>query len=117
MPAPRIDTGRLVLRPYRLEDFPPIAAFLGSDAARFVGGPLSRRHAWHTFGADVGAWDLMGFGCWAVEEQATGAFAGQVGLNKPPYFPEREIGWLLLPRLRGPRLRHRGGARRPRLRL
>lgn len=101
MPAPRLETDRLVLRPHRVEDFPPMAAFLASDAARFVGGPYAPRHAWWAFGADVGAWDLMGFGCWAVEEKATGGFVGQVGLNHPPDYPEREIGWLLFPAFEG----------------
>ncbi len=95
MPAPHLETDRLLLRPHRIEDFAPMAAFLASDAARFIGGPYPERHAWHAFGADVGAWDLTGFGCWGIEEKATGAFAGQVGLMKPPFFPEREIGWLL----------------------
>jgi RimJ/RimL family protein N-acetyltransferase len=99
--APRLETARLVLRPHRLEDFPAMAAFLESDSARFIGGPLPLRRAWHCFGSDVGSWDLMGFGCWAIEEKDSGAFAGQVGLNKPPFFPEREIGWLLLPGFEG----------------
>ena len=97
MPAPRLETDRLLLRPHRMEDFAPMSDFLTSDAARFVGGPYEPHHAWHTFGADVGAWELMGFGGWAVEDKATGAFVGQISLNKPPHFPEREIGWLLLP--------------------
>ena len=58
---------------------------------------MPRRRAWHGFAADVGAWDLLGFGGWAIEETATGAFAGQVGLSQPPHFPEREIGWLVFP--------------------
>lgn len=97
MPAPRLETDRLVLRPHRVEDFPAMAAFLASDAARFVGGPYAPRQAWWAFGADVGAWDLLDFGCWAVEEKATGGFVGQVGLNHPPDYPEREIGWLVFP--------------------
>ena len=95
--APLIETERLVLRPHRMEDFPPFAAFYASEGARFIGGPMDDRRAWHVFAADVGGWELMGFGGWAIEEKASGAFAGQVALSKPPHFPEREIGWLLLP--------------------
>lgn len=95
--APRIETERLVLRPHVLEDFPAMAAFFASDAARFVGGPMDEKRCWHGFASDVGSWELMGFGGWGVEEKATGAFVGQVGLNKPAYFPEREIGWILMP--------------------
>ena len=99
--APRIETERLVLRAPTRGDFAPIAAFFATEASRFVGGPLPERQVWWGFGADVGAWDLLGFGCWAIEERATGAFAGQVGLNQPPHFPEREIGWMLVPGFEG----------------
>ena len=115
--APRIETDRLVLRPHRMEDFAAMAAFYASDAASFVGGPMPAPRAWHRFAADVGGWDLLGFGAWAIEEKATGAFAGQLALSKPPHFPEREIGWLLMPGFEGQRLRRRGRARRTRLRL
>jgi RimJ/RimL family protein N-acetyltransferase len=94
--APVIETERLVLRPHRMEDFPPFAAFYASEAASFIGGPMDGRRAWNIFAGDVGSWELMGFGAWAVEEKGTGAFAGQVALGKPPHFPEREIGWLLV---------------------
>lgn len=94
--APRLETERLVLRAHIMDDFPPFAAFFASDAARYVGGPLTEARCWHGFAGDVGAWELMGFGCWAVEEKATGAFAGQVGLNRPPHFPESEVGWILM---------------------
>ena len=96
MTAPRIETERLVLRPHRMEDFPGMAEFFASDLSRYVGGPMPPRQAWLSFASDVGSWELMGFGALAIEEKATGAFAGQIGLNKPPHFPEREIGWNLL---------------------
>jgi RimJ/RimL family protein N-acetyltransferase len=95
--APTIRTARLTLRPHRLADFEPMAAFFESDASRYVGGPYDRRRSWHGFAGDVGSWNLLGFGCWGVELTATGAFVGQVGLNKPAYFPEREIGWIVFP--------------------
>jgi RimJ/RimL family protein N-acetyltransferase len=99
--APRLETERLVLRAHRMDDFEPFAAFFASDAARYVGGPLPLRRSWHGFAGDVGAWDLLGFGAWAIEEKATGAFAGQIGLNNPPHYPEREIGWILMPGFEG----------------
>ena len=43
--APVIRTARLTLRPHRLSDWEPIAAFFASDAARYVGGPLRRAGA------------------------------------------------------------------------
>lgn len=97
MTAPVIETGRLTLRPHGMADWAPIAAFFETEASRFVGGPLPRRRTWFGFAADVGAWDLLGFGAWGVDETATGAFVGQVGLNQPAHFPEAEIGWIVLP--------------------
>lgn len=95
--APTLATERLTLRPHRLDDFPAMAAFFASDAACHVGGPIDDRRAWFGFAADVGSWELMGFGCWAVEETASRAFVGQVGLTRPAFFPEREIGWIVFP--------------------
>lgn len=95
--APVLRTARLTLRPHRLDDFGPVAAFFASDASRHVGGPIDERRVWFGFGADVGSWSLLGFGAWAVEEAASGAFVGQVSLNKPSFFPERELGWIVFP--------------------
>lgn len=95
--APVIRTARLTLRPHRLSDWEPFGAFLESDAARYVGGPMPRRRSWYVFAGDVGCWSLHGFGGWAIEETATGAFAGQVALNQPSHFPEREVGWIVFP--------------------
>jgi RimJ/RimL family protein N-acetyltransferase len=95
--APLIRTARLTLRPHRLSDWEPMAAFFESDASRYVGGPLPRPRAWHSFAGDVGSWILLGFGAWAVDETDTGAFVGQIGLNKPAHFPEAEIGWITFP--------------------
>lgn len=94
---PTIETARLTLRPHTMADWEPMAAFFESDASRFVGGPLPRRRSWFGFGADVGSWELLGFGCWAVDETATGSLVGQVGLTRPAHFPEEEIGWIVFP--------------------
>lgn len=93
--VPIMETARLILRPHRVEDFEPLAALLGSARARHMDGRLSRRQAWSAFAADVGQWSLLGFGPWAIDRRADGAFLGQVGLNRPDHFPECEIGWML----------------------
>ena len=97
MKAPVIETERLRLRPHAMADWETMAAFFESDASAYAGGPMPRRRSWYGFGADVGAWDLLGFGNWAVDEIATDTFVGQVGLNRPPHFPEAEIGWIVFP--------------------
>jgi RimJ/RimL family protein N-acetyltransferase len=43
----------------------------------------------------AGHWQLRGFGMWVVEERATGAFVGRVGLHYPEGWPDREVGWAL----------------------
>jgi len=93
--APRIETGRLALRPQVMSDFPAFADFFASERACFVGGPLDARKSWAAFAADTGHWDLRGFGAWSVERKADGALMGQVALSHPPHFPEAELGWVL----------------------
>lgn len=93
--APRLETERLVLRAHRLSDFDRIAELFESPRSKYINGPLSRGNAWRAFAADVGHWDLLGFGAWAIELREAGDYVGQIGLNLPADFPEREIGWLL----------------------
>ncbi len=56
-------------------------------------GVQSRAEVWKNLLTDVGQWVLLGFGAWAVEEVSSGIYVGQVGLNFPADFPERELGW------------------------
>jgi RimJ/RimL family protein N-acetyltransferase len=93
--APTLETDRLVLRAHRFEDFQPYAELFASERARFMDGPIAPADAWRNFMCDVGQWAVLGYGAWAVELKATGAFIGQVGLNRPYHFPEDELGWLL----------------------
>lgn len=101
MTAPTLTTDRLTLQAHRIEDFPAYARLWASDESRFMGGPLDRDAAWGMFCIDVAGWALHGFGAWAVKRSADGETIGQVGLNAPPSFPERELGWLLYPGYRG----------------
>ncbi|MGB0498033.1 MAG: GNAT family N-acetyltransferase [Rubricella sp.] len=93
--CPVIETERLTLRPHRLEDFEAFRAFYASDRARYVGGEISLTRLWYGFCAEVAYWKLQGFGMWAVDRREDGAFIGQVGLQHPPFFAERELGWIL----------------------
>ena len=91
--APVIRTSRLVLRPCRIEDFEPYAAFLASDRARFLHGPHTRETAWQWFTDSIAHWPLFGYGGLMVE--AGGRLVGQVGITSGMRFPEPELGWLL----------------------
>ena len=94
-------TERLELRAQRLEDFESFAAMFASPRAVFMGGPFTRRDAWLAFAADSGTWELLGLGCWTLERRADRATLGQVGVNKPDFFPEVELGWMLYPGFTG----------------
>ena len=93
---PELETERLRLRAPCIDDLDGLAAFYASDRAKFVGGPMTREQAWRALATEVGHWCLLGFGRWALEEKATGAYVGNVGLWEPEGFPELELGWDLL---------------------
>ena len=93
---PTLETERLILRANRLEDFEAFAAFCASPRADMRGGRRDRLDAFGAFAAEIGHWALRGFGWWAIEEKATGTYAGQAGLYYPEGWPEPEVGWLVM---------------------
>lgn len=105
MAPPTIETDRLLLRPLREDDIdafaemgqdPEVMKFLSVD-----GSLLTRADAWRQMAMFLGHWELRGFGTWAVEERATGAFVGRVGLHFPEGWPDRELGWTIARRFWG----------------
>ena len=107
--VPVIETERLILRPHWQEDFPHCAAMWASpEVVRYIGGkPFTREEVWSRILRYVGHWKWMGFGFWALEEKATGAFAGELGFAEfqrdldPPIVGVPEIGWVLAPHAQG----------------
>lgn len=93
--APILETERIRLRPIQTSDFDRLENFMASERSRYVGGPMSSGDCWRMFAGDVGQWVLLGFGAWAIEHRESGDYMGQIGLNHPVDFPERELGWLL----------------------
>ena len=75
---------------------PEVMEFLSAD-----GSLLSRADAWRQMSMFLGHWQLRGYGTWAVEERATGAFVGRVGLHFPEGWPDRELGWTIARRFWG----------------
>ena len=90
---PTVYSDRLKLRPYLRSDFDTYAAFMGSDRAVHMDGPLTLDQSWDWFTNDIATWALYGFGPLAIEKN--GQLAGGVGLVYPPHFPEPECGWFL----------------------
>ena len=103
--APQLETPRLILRGWRAEDFSPYAAMLADpETARFVtrkGRPYGEAETWAELAFFVGHWQLLGYGQFALEERATGAFVGRVGPLQPIGWPGFEIAWALAPAARG----------------
>ncbi len=93
MIAPVLQRGRIRLRPHRADDLERLAELFESPRCKYMDGVQSRAEVWKNLLADVGQWVLLGFGAWAVEEVSSGIYVGQVGLNFPADFPERELGW------------------------
>ncbi|OLP60122.1 GNAT family N-acetyltransferase [Xaviernesmea oryzae] len=106
---PTIETERLVLRPYRRDDFAPYAhLFADPEVTRFIGGiPYSREQAWARFLRQVGMWHYFGFGFFAIQERATGAFIGEAGFHDlhrvitPSIEGSMETGWAIATTVHG----------------
>jgi RimJ/RimL family protein N-acetyltransferase len=95
---PVLETQRLRLRRPELRDFDAYAALCADpDVMRYIGDgqPQSRRRAWQAFTAMLGHWALRGYGHFAVEHRASGAFLGRVGLYEPDPWPGTELAWAL----------------------
>jgi RimJ/RimL family protein N-acetyltransferase len=99
--AEKLETQRLVLRPFTLDDVdahgrifsdPLVTRFLprgpyAADQARDV--------ALRTVSYFIEHWKQHGFGVWAVIDRASGALIGQCGLNTLEEAPEVEVLYLL----------------------
>ena len=102
MIVPTLESERLTLRGWRESDLDGFASIMADEAySRFIGGPLSRDAAWRGIALFIGHWSLRGFGHFALEDKSSGAFVGYCGPWFPFGFPEREIGWALVPSVQG----------------
>ena len=95
-----LETERLLLRPWKQEDYDPFAA-LNADPVvmEYFPSTLSRKESDAMADRVCGLIDEKGWGFWAAEEKESGSFIGFIGLNEPghdlPFNPCVEIGWRL----------------------
>jgi len=101
--APVVETERLRLRPHRASDHAAMQAVWSDPVVvRHVGGhPSTPEETWGRLLRYAGLWHLLGYGYFAVEDRATGAYVGDVGIadfNRaidPPLGDTPEAGWVL----------------------
>jgi RimJ/RimL family protein N-acetyltransferase len=103
-----LETERLLLRRHTVADLDSCAdLWRDATVTRYIGGrPYSREETWARLLRYIGHWEALGYGFWAVEEKATGQFAGELGFADfkreiDPPIAEPEAGWAFLPRVHG----------------
>lgn len=94
----------------RSDDWPAYLQLMTSERAHFMGGPFSDAVAWGMFCSDHAQWDLFGCGALMIDDLATGACIGQVGINAAPLFPEFELGWFVYREFEGKSYAHEAAA-------
>ncbi len=102
--APVLETAHLRLRPHVVADFEALAAMWADDVVtKHIGGrAFTRTESWARLLRYAGLWPLLGFGMWAIEDKASGRFAGDVGFadyhrDMTPPLHAPEAGWVLAP--------------------
>lgn len=98
---PTLETGRLVLRGPEPDDYPNFKATFTSYRARFMGGPLNPYETWMLYAAEIGHWEIRGFGMWMIHDRVTDETLGMAGGWQPAVWPEREIAWIIWPEKTG----------------
>ncbi|WP_299502166.1 GNAT family N-acetyltransferase [uncultured Roseobacter sp.] len=94
---PELETNRLSLRGPEPEDYPNFKATFTSYRARYMGGPLNAYEAWMLYAAEIGHWQIRGYGMWMIHDKTTDETYGMAGAWKPSAWPEAEIAWVIWP--------------------
>ncbi len=79
--VPVLETPRLRLRAHRLDDFRTLADIWADPAVhRYLSlHPSTPEESWLRLLRYAGLWNFLGYGCWVIEERATGRCIGDLG--------------------------------------
>lgn len=101
-------TERLTLTPMQVSDLPDLNALWADPAfaTAIFPIPLTSEDVWFRLLRDIGHWEAVGYGNWAIRETATGDYVGSVGVLDyrrilDPEFDAPELGWGVAPRFQG----------------
>jgi len=98
---PILTTERLVLTPVAVSDFDDVLALWRDPdfvSAIMDRGPMSEEEVWFRLLRDLGHWQALGHGNWAMRMKGDGAYVGSVGVldyrrNCTPPIDAPELGW------------------------
>lgn len=93
-PIPVLETDRLVLRGPLASDAGPLAAFLSSPRATWVGGPYPAEDAELWLDYQQKRWDRLGWGSW-IAALPDNTPIGRIGLLDHEGWPEPELAWFV----------------------
>lgn len=97
--TPVLETERLILRGWKLDDFPYFAGFW-ADPGRtrfFLSGVQNEAQSWLAFASMAGEWSLREYGMFAIQLKSGDHAIGHAGIWFPPDLDEPEMAWSLYP--------------------
>lgn len=109
----RLETERLVLRPYRQDDLDDLhTMFSDPEHMRWYPAPFDRETSQAWLERQIEGYRSRGFALWVVEERGTGAFLGTAGptVQVVEETEEVEIGWHTRPGRKGEGIAPEAGA-------
>jgi RimJ/RimL family protein N-acetyltransferase len=100
MSRPVLTTDRLILTPVAVTDFEDLKMIWGDEAftRAITGRALTQEEVWFRLLRDLGHWQALGRGNWAMRSRETGVYVGSVGVlhylrDLDPPFDAPELGW------------------------
>lgn len=99
VPLSDIETRRLSLRRFRLDDLPALSAvFAKPEVWRFpYGRGFTTAETEQFLAVQIEEWNLCRFGCWLAIDRSTQRTVGYVGISVPYFLPDIlpavEVGW------------------------